>query len=116
MGSMNFYKTNEEQISISVDEFANEWYDQQEYILVDIRETSEIKEQGGIKSAFQISMYDIPDQIDLAPTYIICLILCDNGGRSEQVAKYFKNNEFKNMIAIEGGIEKLFEVLPELKV
>ena len=112
---MSFYKTNEEQEVISIDEFTNEWYDKQDYIFVDIREENEIKETGGIKNAFQISMYDIPENIDMAPTYIICILICDNGARAEQVAKYLKNNDYNNMFAIEGGTEKLFEALPELK-
>lgn len=111
-----FYKTNEEQEVLSVDEFVNEWYNQQEYMLVDIRETEEISSSGAIKNTFNISMYDIPEQIQMAPTYIVCIILCDNGARSEQVVKYLKNNEFNNMFAIEGGIEALTAALPELKV
>lgn len=115
-GNMSFYKTNEEQEIITIDEFINEWYNQQDYILVDIREDSEIEENGGIKQAFNISMYDIPEQIDMAPTYIVCIMVCDNGAKSEQVVKYFKNNEYENMFAIQGGTEALFDVLPELKV
>lgn len=115
MGSMSFYKTNEEQEVISIDEFANEWYDREEYIFVDIREETEIAEQGSIKNAFNISMYDIPENIDMAPTYIICILVCDNGARSEQVVKYLKNNDYNNMFALEGGIGKLFEALPEVK-
>lgn len=113
---MSFYKTNEEQEVISIDEFANEWYDREDYILVDIREDGEKEKLGTIKNAFNISMYDIPDQIDMAPTYIICIMCCDNGARSEQVVKYLKNNDYNNMFALEGGIEKLFEALPEVKV
>lgn len=115
-GNMSFYKTNEEQEIITIDEFINEWYNQQDYILVDIREDSEIEENGGIKQAFNISMYDIPEQIDMAPTYIVCIMVCDNGAKSEQVVKYFKNNEYENMFAIKGGTEALFDALPELKV
>ena len=111
-----FYKTNEEQELISIDEFVNEWYDDQEFILVDIREDDEIKKNGRIKESYQISMYDIPDQIDMAPNYIVCILVCDNGARSEQVVKYMKNNNLNNMFALEGGVEKLFEILPELKV
>lgn len=110
-----FYKTNEKSEVLTVEEFANEWYDQQEYLLVDIRETDEIENNGAIKNTFNISMYDIPDQIEVAPTYIICILLCDNGGRSAQVAKYLKNNDFENMFALDGGINALVEALPELK-
>ena len=111
-----FYKTNEESEIISVEEFVNEWMDKEEYILVDIREPDEIQTQGAIKNTFNISMYDIPDQIEMAPTYIVCLFVCDNGARAEQVAKYLKNNEFENMFAIKGGIEALVASVPELKV
>lgn len=115
-GNMSFYKTNEENEIITVEEFIAEWMDQEEYILVDIREPDEIQKQGAIKNTFNISMYDIPEQIEMAPTYIVCLFICDNGARAEQVAKYLKNNNFENMFAIQGGIEKLVEAVPELKV
>jgi|SaaInl0LU_22_DNA_1037365.scaffolds.fasta_scaffold13948_3 rhodanese-related sulfurtransferase len=115
-GNMSHYKTNEEQETITVEEFVNEWYNDKDYLLVDIREDGEKTELGAIKNAFNISMYDIPDQINMAPTYIVCIMCCDNGARSEQVVKYFKNNDYNNMFALVGGIEKLFETLPELKV
>ena len=111
-----FYKTNEEQEVIPVDEFANEWYNQQDYLLVDIRENEEIESQGAIKNTFNISMYDIPEQVDMAPTYIVCIVICDDGTRSHQVAKFMKNHDFNNIFALEGGINSLLEKLPELKV
>lgn len=114
-GNMSFYKTNEEQEVITVDEFKNEWYDKEEYMLVDIREDDEVKSNGGVADSFRISMYDIPDKIEMAPTYITCILMCDNGARSEQVVKFMKNNDFNNIFALEGGIEKLLETLPELK-
>jgi rhodanese-related sulfurtransferase len=110
-----FYKTNEEQIEISIEEFVNEWKDQQEYLLVDIRENSEIETEGSIKGAYNISMYDIPENIEMAPTYIVCIICCTDGTRSEQVTKYIKNNGYNNMFYIGGGIEELFKAVPELK-
>ena len=110
------YKTNEEQEVISIEEFTNEWVDQQEYMLVDIRDDSEIEESGGIKTAFHISMYDIPERIDMAPTFIVCILICDDGTRSEQVIKYLKNNGYNNMFALEGGTENLFTHHPDLKV
>lgn len=110
-----FYKTNEEQLGISVEEFVNQWKDQQEYLLVDIRENDEIATEGSVKGAYNISMYDIPENIEMAPTYIVCIICCSDGTRSEQVTKYLKNNEYNNMFFIEGGLEELFSVVPELK-
>ena len=110
-----FYKTNEEQLGISIDEYVNEWHDKQEYLLVDIRENDEIESVGSIKGSYKISMYDIPENIDIAPTYIICLICCADGTRSEQVAKYIKNNGYNNMFYIDGGVEELFKAVPELK-
>lgn len=111
-----FYKTNDDSLSITVEEFVNEWYNKQEYMLVDIRESEERTEKGIVKGTYNISMYEIPDQIDMAPTYIICLMLCQDGTRAEQVTKYIKNNGYNNMIYIEGGIDKLVEAVPELKV
>ena len=112
----NMYKTNEEQEVISVEEFINEWYNQQEYLLVDIREQEEINNGDAVKGTFNISMYDIPEQIEMAPTYIVCLLVCDNGARAEQVVKYLKNNDYNNMFAIEGGVDALLSAVPELKV
>ena len=110
------YKTNETQEVISVEEFTNEWYNQQEYMLVDIREQEEINNGDAVKGTFNISMYDIPEQIEMAPTYIVCLLVCDNGARAEQVVKYLKNNDYNNMFAIEGGVDALLSAVPELKV
>ena len=110
------YKTNEEQIGIPVEEFVNEWKDQQEYLLVDIRENDEIESDGSVKGSFNISMYDIPEKVDMAPTYITCIMVCSDGTRSEQVTKYMKNNEYNNMFFIEGGLEELFNACPDLKV
>jgi rhodanese-related sulfurtransferase len=110
-----FYKTNEEQLGISIDEFVNEWYEQQEYLLVDIRENDELERDGNIKGAFHMSMYDIPENIEMAPTYIVCILCCDNGIRSEQVAKYAKNYGLNNGFYLEGGLEELFKAVPELK-
>ena len=110
------YKTNETQEVISVEEFTNEWYNQQEYMLVDIREQEEINNGNAVKGTFNISMYDIPEQIEMAPTYIVCLLVCDNGARAEQVVKYLKNNDYNNMFAIEGGVDALLSAVPELKV
>jgi rhodanese-related sulfurtransferase len=115
VGPMSFYKTNEEQELITVEEFVNEWYDKGEYIFVDIREPDEIISDGGVKNSYNISMYDIPDQIEMAPTYIVCILICNSGARSEQVVKYLKNNEFNNMFAIDGGYDALIAALPELK-
>lgn len=111
-----FYKTNEEQICITTDEFINEWKDKQDYLLVDIRENNEVEEQGAIKNAFRISMYDIPDQIDIAPTYIVCLLFCSDGTRAEQVVKYLKNNNLNNMFFIEGGYQSLTNSCPDLRL
>ena len=83
--------------------------------MVDIRENSEIETEGSIKGAYNISMYDIPENIDMAPTYIVCILCCSDGTRSEQVTKYLKNNEYKNMFFIEGGLVELFNAVPELK-
>lgn len=116
MESMSFYKTNEENEILTLEEFATEWYDKQDYILVDVREKEEILEVGGVKNTFNISMYDIPEQMEVAPTYIVCIFICGNGAKSSQIAKYFKNHEYNNMFAIEGGIQTLLDALPELKV
>ena len=44
-----FYKTNDDSLSITVEEFVNEWYNKQEYMLVDIRESEERTEKGVVK-------------------------------------------------------------------
>ena len=106
----------DEELKISIDSYLNEWKDKKDFIFVDIREEDEITSEGGIKAAFRISMYDIPEKIDMAPDYVDCIICCSDGSRSEQVTKYMKNNGFNNMFYLEGGIEELFKVSPELKV
>ena len=72
---VDYYKTNEETLSVSVKEFVDEWYNKQEYMLVDIREVEERQEKGTVKNTFNISMYEIPDKIDMV-LYMNFLMLC----------------------------------------
>ena len=107
------YKTNEEQLNISLDEFINEWYEKEEYILVDIREEQDRDPK--IKTAFEISMYDIPGSVSMAPTYITCIACSDDPSKGEQVAKFMRNSEFNNIFYMESYINTLLERIPELK-
>ena len=111
----DFYKTNDDTLGISATEFVNEWYNQQEYMFADIREPSEKADADSVKGTFNIPMSEIPDQIDYAPTHIICLMLCQDGSKAEQATKYLKNNGYKNMIYIEGGFNELLKAVPDLK-
>ena len=107
------YKTNEEQLNISLDEFINEWYNKEDYILADIREEGD--KDSKVKMAFEISMYDIPNSIAMAPTYITVIICSDEETKSEQVAKFMRNSEFNNVFYMESDINTLLERIPELK-
>jgi len=109
------YKTNEEQEILTINEFKNDWWEKVEYLLVDIREEEEIESEGGVMGAYNISMYEIPDKIEMAPTWIICLLVCQDGSKSEQLVKYMKNNNYNNMFSIEGGVNSLVEAFPELR-
>ena len=42
-------------------------------------------------------------------------MLCQDGSKAEQATKYLKNNGYKNMIYIEGGINELLKAVPDLK-
>lgn len=108
------YKTNEEQLEITLDEFINEWYNKEDYILADIREEDEKDEK--IKLAFEISMYDIPNSISMAPTYISCIMCSDDVAKSEQVTKFMKNSDFDNFFFLGVTIDELLKAIPELKV
>jgi hypothetical protein len=107
------YKTNEEQLNISLDEFISEWYNKEDYILADIREENE--KDFKVKLAFEISMYDIPNSISMAPTYISCIICSDDVEKSKQVAKFIKNNDLDNFFYLDATINELIESIPELK-
>ena len=109
------YRTNDETLGMTVDEFSNEWYNKEDYMFVDIREDDEISNDGSLKGAFTISMYDIPDKIDMVPTYLSLIICCTAGERAEQVAKFVQNHGYNNVFFLEGGTTSLFEVIPELK-
>lgn len=112
-----FYKTNDEQLNISIDEFVNEWHDKEEYLLIDIREDSDKEGSGGsIKGSFDISMYEIPDKIDMAPTYIVCIVVCEDGTKSKQIAQFAVNHELNNVFYLEGGAVELLKAIPGLKV
>ena len=107
------YKTNEEQLSISLDEFVDEWYEKEDYILADIREEDD--KDSKVKMAFEISMYDIPNSIAMAPTYITVIVCSDEETKSEQVAKFMRNSDFNNFFFMESNIDELLERVPELK-
>jgi predicted sulfurtransferase len=70
---MSHYKTNEEQETITVEEFVNEWYNDKDYLLVDIREDGEKTELGAIKNAFNISIWH---QLTL---YVSCAVIMEHG-------------------------------------
>ena len=106
--------TNEERIEITLDEFISEWYNKEDYILADIREDDEKDEK--IKLAFEISMYDIPNSISMAPTYINCILCSDDVAKGEQVAKFMKNSDFDNFFYLGATINELLVAIPELKV
>lgn len=108
-------KTNEEGLSLSASEFQTAWYGQEDYMLVDIRENDEISGEGQLRGAFNLSLYDVPDKIDMVPTYLSLVICCVDGTRSEQLAKYVQNNGYNNVFFLEGGTTSLFETIPELK-
>lgn len=112
MGLM-FYKTNEETTEITLDEFVNEWYDNEEYLLIDIRERSD--KQNLIQGSFNITYSEIPDKIEMAPTYIVCVVVSDDLDMSSQIAAFTKNHDLNNIFYLSCTTEELFEAIPQLR-
>ena len=89
---------------ISVEELARWRADQEPFVLLDIREPSEIA-AASLPGALQIPMREIPARIgELNPGDRIA-VLCHVGGRSERVAEFLATRGYANVYNVEGGID-----------
>ena len=91
-------------IDISAEEFAKQ-KDQPNVIVLDVRTTREYQ-QGHLAEAVFMDMYqpgfreDIL-KLDKEKTYYI---YCHSGGRSHSATKFMRQNGFKNVFNVDGGI------------
>ena len=89
---------------ISVEELAQWQTGQERFVLLDVREESEIA-AASLPGALHIPMREIPARIgELDPGDRIA-VLCHVGGRSERVAEFLKMRGYANVYNVEGGID-----------
>ena len=88
---------------ITVFELEKKIKENQDFILLDVRNIQEII-HSKIDSSIHIPMNDIPNRIgELNPKKEI-VVQCKSGKRSLKVCKYLAHNDFKNIKNLEGGI------------
>lgn len=83
-----------------------EWAEQNEAVLLDVREPEEW-EQGTLPNSVLISTSEIIDRIDDIPSERAILCLCRTGGRSQQVAAYLAFNGYERVGNLVGGMKAL---------
>ena len=89
---------------ITCEEFA---LDQKKFLIIDVREGSEIKDTGAIDSAVNIprgliEMKLAPDENQLHPNTPI-VVYCGGGSRASLAGKTLKDIGFTNVQNLEGG-------------
>jgi rhodanese-related sulfurtransferase len=73
--------------------------------LIDVRETSEFSgELGHVPGAELIVLSTLPEHIQSLPTDRTLVFICRSGGRSAQAAAYAKQQGFKHVHNMQGGM------------
>ena len=85
---------------------AEETISSNEYILLDVRKSSE-REQSFIKNSIFISLSELPAKIDTLNKDKKYLVYCAGGYRSMIASSILLANGFKNISNLQGGINKL---------
>jgi len=88
---------------ISVQELNKKIQDNDNFILIDVRETYELK-ISKIAEAIHIPMNTISDNLNQLDSTKSVIIMCKSGGRSAQVCEYLKNQNYMNVYNLKGGI------------
>ena len=90
---------------ISVQDLKNKLNNKDNFILLDVREYSEIT-ISQIKGSVHIPMAEIPYNIDKINSEKLIIVMCKSGGRSASVCKFLIDKGFKNIYNLNGGIIK----------
>ena len=92
---------------IKAEELLDKLNSDQDLLLIDIRDESEIKKFGVIKNSQMFPYFDFPSYIDKIPkdTNNEIVTICPGGGASLIVAEILINEGFQNVKSLKGGIK-----------
>lgn len=93
---------------ISVEELAQWRASGKNFVLLDVREPSEL-EQASLQGALHIPMREVPARAGEIDRSADVAVLCHHGGRSERIAGFLASHGFTNVVNVEGGIDAYAE-------
>ena len=91
--------------NITVQELKNKIDNNENFILLDVREQFEIN-IASLNNTLHIPMLDIPKRIQALNKNDEIIVFCKSGIRSMNVCNYLYNNKFKKISNLLGGIKK----------
>lgn len=101
-------------MEITVEQFLNEWDSKRHYVMVDIREPSELQKDGKISGTVDIPMKTIPRNLSTFDKDTAYVIMCAGGGRSLRVTEYLQKSGFDKAVSLAGGFHTLKLVAPQM--
>ncbi|UII23726.1 rhodanese-like domain-containing protein [Fulvivirga ligni] len=93
---------------IEVEEFKQKLENNTDVLIIDVRECWEYEERN--IGAINYPLGELPQFLDQLPsdkTYEI-IVHCESGRRSQQAAKYLKQQGFSNVCSLKGGLKSYF--------
>lgn len=92
-------------------EEAHERMDDEDFIILDVREEYEI-EAASVRKFVHIPMREIPARMDELPQDKSIAVMCHHGSRSARVTQFLEQQGFDNVANIRGGIEEYASSTP----
>lgn len=89
---------------ISVDELARWRSEGKQFVLLDVRESSEVA-TASLPDSVHIPMRQVPQRMNELPADQPIAVLCHHGGRSNQVAHFLAGQGFADVVNVDGGID-----------
>lgn len=89
--------------NLSPDQFQEELKGRRNYVLIDVREPSEVK-QGFIPGAINIPLSQMKQRVSEIQKNNHVYLYCRSGMRSKQAARVLKKNGFNKLSHLQGGI------------
>lgn len=89
---------------IDVNELARWRSEGKTFVLLDVREPSEIA-AASLPDAVHIPMREVPHRMGELPKDEPIAVLCHHGGRSAQVASFLAARGFSDVVNVDGGID-----------
>lgn len=81
---------------ITVPELKEKLDSGEKFLLIDVRENKEIKENGAIPGAIQIPIAELERRMEDIPRDIEVIFYCQGGGRASRVAEKFLKSGYKS--------------------